>query len=320
MGKLSDPRARALYDEYCSGPGQGNSDCKPDRYSRKPERDPAEARADCLADPRLQEELAAGNRTAAYNLERCLRGLAASDRAAARARAATMLEWELGDTRLAEVVPALARFADSDELAAHLTAIGLLRPGDGLGESREPPISAAEVLMVAGRVHGFDVETDQYPNEHDGLMAKLTDIAGPPLDEAVFEEDAPPYETYDGTWLVGYRVYSELPPGRREGEAYRLRGYLGGLRYATEAQEMGDWYDVQQVLGMLNAMAIGAGSDLRFVTLPTTGQAAYVLAAPKPAIMAAVAEGLLRVDRADAATIAGKEFEERALQHLSENQ
>jgi hypothetical protein len=218
-----------------------------------------------------------------------------------------------------EGVPETPAPAPDAALAGRLRESGLLwrRPLDDRNQSPPQGASAAEILTATGPVHCFDVETGQYPNEHDGLLYDLAELAGPPLVEAVFEEEPPPIEIKQGRWLYKGQEMTSLPPGARPGRPYVLRAYLAGQVYETDAQDLGDWYDLDQVLALLNAVAAYRQSDVRLTTLPTGDQTACAIAAPAKVLRAAVQSGLLNVDAAGKAAEAGKGFEEQVLRQLS---
>ncbi len=212
-------------------------------------------------------------------------------------------------------VPSLVTDPEASELAARLEELGLLQPVSGASLS-EPDLTPGEILMRSATVDCFDVETDMFPNEHDALLYGLVALSGAPLAEAVFEEIPPPMEMGQGSWWVNGREVDELPVGTQAGDPYRLRAYLEDRSYAVDAQDFGDWYDLDQVLGLLNAMAADQGAITRFVTLPGDGQVACVLAAPRDAILAGIAEGLLEVGQSGEAMSEGKAFEEVVLERL----
>jgi hypothetical protein len=210
--------------------------------------------------------------------------------------------------------------APDPALARRLRESGLLWRGpldDGGNPLPSPGATAAEILTATGPVHCFDVETGQYPNEHDGLLYDLAELAGPPLAEAVFEEEPPPIEVEHGRWLYKGREMTSLPPEVRLGQPYVLRAHLAGQVYETDAQDLGDWYDLDQVLALLNAVAAHRQSDVRLATLPTGDQTACVIAAPAKVLRAAVQSGLLKVESAGKAAEAGKGFEAEVLRQLT---
>ena len=132
------------------------------------------------------------------------------------------------------------------------------------------------LLMAAGHAYWFDVETDQYPNQHDSLMRSLAQLVTPVLDDAIFEERAPKDET------------EETAP-------YELIAYSAGKRFRTPAKNLGDWYDVDAVLRLMNAVMADRKAPARFTNLATTDQSLIVVAAPPEVMTRAVRAGVLKV-------------------------
>jgi hypothetical protein len=240
----------------------------------------------------------------ARTIEQCLRILALDDRAAAVADAKRLRAWDLpmdSAADLALLVATLAHFATDAEANGYLVQLGL---ADGAGlwpdeaEWRaEPALSVQDKLLRRGRLLAFDVETGFWPNRHDLLLAELAALAGPPLSNARFAEEAPPPDNPDG-----------LP--------YRLSATLDGRDYAIEASDYSDWYDLAAVLQLLDRMAMEAGMPQRFVPLPTGDQTAQVLVAPADAIATAVRDGQLAITDADGALATGRAAEAAFRQRL----
>jgi hypothetical protein len=227
--------------------------------------------------------------------EVCYVHLAAVDRSAAVAHA----KRELGraprpDADAPLAARALVAFPDAGALEAELERLGFSQRGP-----RRPltGVSVDTELDARGRLLRFDSETDQFPNEHDGLLAELAVLAAPALDDVVFTEDAPPETEMDtgAYWLTAYA----------DGRAYRLR-----------AENLGDWYDVNAVIGLLNAVLVAKGSPLRYAVLPTGDQTAIVTAGPGASLTSLVDRGLLELAGADDARASGKAFEDEAIEHL----
>jgi hypothetical protein len=196
---------------------------------------------------------------------------------------------------------ALAKFPEADALQKELVRLGFELDAAKPDPEDSVPIEATDILLARGRVDAFDVETGMFPNEHDELLARLSVLAKPVLNDVVFEE---------------------IPPLNADGDederrGYQLHAYTGGKRYWVAAQNNGDWYDVDAVVGLLNALLVAKHSDTRMVLLPTGDQTAIVLAAPKPALLAASKAGLIEFAGASDAEKAGKEFEDRVFNELS---
>lgn len=201
-----------------------------------------------------------------------------------------------------EEAPAVA----PEPAAVRLVALGVADAG----------LPSADVFAFPGHGGvGFDVETGQFPNEHDALLTRLWAAASPALPDAVFLEK-PPEEpgapkalrTDGGDTLTWY--------GEGGDGVYRLAGWAGGRRWDVVARDHGDWYDLDAVLGLLNTMARDLGQPVRFVSLPTGDQTAVVLGRDGEALKTAAAEGLVTFSRPSASAEDGKAFEREAVEQL----
>jgi hypothetical protein len=152
------------------------------------------------------------------------------------------------------------------------------------------------LLLAAGHAHWFDVETGMYPNEHDSLLRTLAGLVEPALVDAIFEEQLPAHES--------------------DGSPYTLTAYLGGKRYRTPAENLGDWYDVAAILRLLNAMLADRRAEERFIVLASEDQTAIIVGAPRTALEKAVQQKLLTIGNAGDAERVGKEYEEQVLKSL----
>ncbi|MFZ5477036.1 MAG: hypothetical protein ACOZNI_09705 [Myxococcota bacterium] len=186
--------------------------------------------------------------------------------------------------------------------------------GDGWADDAgEPP--PGDPLATIGRSTSFDSETDQWPNEHDALLQRLALLGDASLRGVIFEEIPPAGE--------GDLVVDAVTEGGKVREMggptaglYVLRAYAGGKRWEAHAADLGDWYDLEVTLGLLNTVAKDLASPTRFVALATGDQTATVLAAPEERIRAAIANGEIRAGDADDARATGKAFEEKVLKQL----
>jgi hypothetical protein len=167
--------------------------------------------------------------------------------------------------------------------AAGFSKVSAVDPADAAGGG------ADAVLMLAGHAWWFDVETGFFPNYHDSLMRNLATLVSPALDDAVFEETAP-------------TIDAETAP-------YRLTVYTAGKRLRAEARNLGDWYDVEAVMNLMNAVMKENGSDVRFVSLASNDQILAIVGAPQPVIDRAIQAGLIQTGEAGEAERVGKEFE-----------
>lgn len=279
--------ARAVNRPFCAAHADDHR-CKephtrPAPATGEPQRSVADAEA-CLA----------RGETDSYDLAECLTFLARKDRARAVAAARKLASDPRVKDRLAEVVHALDRFPAEGALRARLAELGLL--GSRTPPSDEAPQTTAEWLRATGRSTSFDVETGMFPNQHDSLLR--TTLA--PL---------------TGDALAGV-VFGETPPRDHDGGSYVLQAWMDGWRYSASAENLGDWYDVGAVLGLMNHLLAERGRDLRCLTLPTGDQTTTVACGPAAGLKAALREGLLASDDPDSARAAGKAFEDKVFEQL----
>ncbi len=185
---------------------------------------------------------------------------------------------------LTELESAVRRFPSRDDLVQHLRSLALLPDGFAIGPGEgEDATTARDVLRAAGRLQDFDVETDEFPNEHDALLAELAAMTGQALSDVYFEEVAPD------------------PEGPRDEEdsaktPYLLRAYANGQRYSLEATDYGDWYDLEAVVGLLNSLLRERGSSVRSLPLYTGDQWASVAVGKRDSLARLVKDGLLAVE------------------------
>ncbi len=232
---------------------------------------------------RLKAHVTPGDRLAVE----ALRALVALDRAAAVAAARALPET---DEALTPYTTALRRMPDTAQ------AMVLLKESCATTPDAANLVLLVDWLEACGAAHLFDVETDTFPNEHDGLLFTLAALGGGAWREVLFEEDVPPSE--DGA------------------APYTLHAYGWGKKYVTSAKNLGDWFDVASVVGLLNAMARDRGMTTRWIVLETWGQEAMVAAADEAWLKQAWKDGLLRPAMPGAAQEAGKEFEAVVLQKI----
>jgi hypothetical protein len=158
---------------------------------------------------------------------------------------------------------------------------------------------AAVLLMHSGYAMVIDVETGFFPNQHDMLMRQLAQLVSPALDSAAFEE-----------------VY---PPDDDAQRPYELIVYDGGKRFRREADNLGDWYDLDAVIDMLNALMRARQASERFFVLETGDQTAIVLAAAPGPVEKAVEAGIIALGSAEIARDRGQEFERETLGGMTED-
>jgi hypothetical protein len=193
---------------------------------------------------------------------------AAPEEEAAAGSAGPGSEGAAETTAAAPMVPPPA--ISPPELATRLRSFGLLPEGKAVSGA-----SSADLLLAAGRAYGFDTETGQFPNEHDSLLRSLAALAGGGLKDALFEEVPPAEDDEEG--------------------AYVLRAYLAGERYQVQARNLGDWYDVEAVIGLLNSVARARQLEVRWLAFSTDDQTATVVAGPEKGLRDAIAARLLDV-------------------------
>lgn len=209
----------------------------------------------------------------------------------------------VGDSVDAPVDAVKSAVAPDDADAAAPLDLGqrLQRLGFDLREPDDDSLTgddAASLLVRHRRGVWFDVETGMWPNEHDALARDFADALAPALDGASFSEVAPGLDD-DAT-------------------PYQVAATLGGRRYRVAAQNHGDWYDVDAIVGLLNTMLRDRGDPQRLLVLATEDQTAIVVAGPASALIAAVGEGLLAPASPEQAMTLGKAFEARAMRALQE--
>ena len=225
---------------------------------------------------------------------RCLTRLARIDRARAVQAAQSMPKKRRAHPALSELTHALERFSAPDALRAHLVELDLI---DAQWTAPPPePLTASELLIAAGRSINFDTETGTFPNGHDALLADLARLARPALDDVVFEEIP--------------------PPDPDDTSAYEIRAYAGGQRWSLSAKNLGDWFDLEAVIGLLNQLLVQKNSDVRFAVLPTGDQTATVIAASDDALTQAGEAGLIQFGTPTEAAEAGKDFERKVFDAL----
>jgi hypothetical protein len=161
--------------------------------------------------------------------------------------------------------------------------------GSDWSDIEEDPVRPESVLRAAGLLVWFDVETGSFPNQHDGLLRELAVAAAGDLTGVVFEE---------------------IPPDDDDtGGRYVLNAYADGRRWSVNAENYGDWYDVDAMLRLGNALLRDRGSDRRMLLLVSEDQTAEVVVAPRAALGAALREEMLYAGDPAMAREAGQAFE-----------
>lgn len=259
-----------------------------------PDVEPADGR--CIG---WQRSLLKGDREKIAQVAECLEGLAKLDRPAATQQATELQAWDIHPeygAHLKVLASTLVTFPSDDALQRYLESQNLLIRSRSHESATPPSLTANSFLEQQGNIHWFDTETGIFPNYHNELLAELAalskDFAG-----FTFEEIAPDEDAGD-----------ELP--------YMLIAKGNGKQYRQEAENYGDWYDVDAVLLLLNTIAEDIHSSDRFLVLPTEDQTAIVLVAPQAALAKLFAQNLLYVADPSAARLGGKAFEKEVTEKL----
>ena len=223
----------------------------------------------------------------------CWWALAHRDRAGTGKRLASLPQASSDELGLAVLVEAYRAYPSQESMEAQLRGLGLVQ------RERPPLTPAAVTLAEALRRHdvvaSFDGETGQFPNQHDQLLYELARMTGA-LAGVVFREQAPPED-------------SEAVP-------YQLDAWLDGLHYRLPAQNLGDWFDLDTVVGLLNTLLAARKSEVRVLPLATDEQLAQLAIAPQASLLRAVQAGVLRSDNPDQARQLGKDYEQRVIEQL----
>jgi hypothetical protein len=211
---------------------------------------------------------------------KCLNELAALDWPRARAATAKLKQQQRRAMRFsAELLAALGGFATLEAFVDYLRQSALLPVtfAPQLATLEGGP-DASTLMQQAGRSVCFDVETDRFPNEHDSLLSELARATGPELVDVKFAEEPPAGAT-------------EQNPGQ-----YLLHAYSRGQRYTLPAENLGDWYDLEAVLGLINQVSRKRSSSYRFATLKSGDQFTCIVTGPGEAMAAAAKQGLLEIE------------------------
>lgn len=243
-----------------------------------------------------RESLANGRRLS--YIEACLREKYFNNKISAIEDARVLSHWKIQQgegSSLKPLINSLTKYDSPAQLEAYLKSLSLLphKAADYVNEDRL--ISASDFLSAKGNVHAFDVETGFFPNSHDYLMTELSELSD--LNEISFSEVPPPnYED------------QETP--------YILKAKTKKKSYQIEANNYGDWYDVDAVLQLLNYLAEAESVTSRFTTLPTGDQTTIVLVADQKQLTALLDSGLITNESSKASMARGKSAEKIIIENL----
>jgi hypothetical protein len=160
----------------------------------------------------------------------------------------------------------LRRFPTESALDLALRAAGI----EGSSElASGHPVTVLETLAARGHAFGVDTESGTFPTPHDVLLRRLARLVAPALDDVVFEQIAPDE--------------AQMAVGR-----YVLRAHRGGRVLETYARNYGDFYDVEAVVGLLNALLERRGALARCLVVPGLdgGDGVYFVCASAPQLTA----------------------------------
>lgn len=260
-----------------------------------------------------------------YREADCLRELAGLDRqrAVAFVRDHERRGWGIA-SNTNRYARTLLRFPETGRLEAELARIGLL-PGEPAQsvEAGPAPVLANEILESQGRVLRFNPSCSVRYCEHAPLLYRLTRLVAPVLDDLLVVERWPARERIDlgsGPRAVSHRMgghsvqlhvaagdepqtydrehKEELLDGVRRAMAkpHEMQIYVDGKVYTLPIRNLGEWYDLEALLGALNTILAGLRSELRYVTLaPHCTPCAKVLAGPRNGLITAAFHGLIEV-------------------------
>jgi len=259
-----------------------------------------------------------------YRDAECLRELAGLDRrrAVAFLRDESRRGWGMSST-INRYAKTLLRFPEDGQLEAELANVGLLpAPPPPMPESGQAAVLADEIFEQHGRLLRFNPSCAVRYCEHATLMYDLVALVSPTLDDLVIAERWPALEAVRmGT---GNRTVSTSIRGipitffldedetgsfdqaeydqRREAaekalvKPHEIIIYSKGKTSTLPIRNLGEWYDLEALIGGLNTILSGRKSDMRFITLaPHCIPCAQVLAGPGDGLIEAAFAGWIEV-------------------------
>jgi hypothetical protein len=135
------------------------------------------------------------------------------------------------------------------------------------------PLTVVEYLLASRCAFLFAREVDDSPVRHDTLAAHLVLLGARDLADVVFVEHA---------------------PAEGSDQPYQLHGYVDAVRYTTTARsDLGFWYDLDAVVGLVNAIARDRGKAQRWLLGAADGDDAIAVGGPEAALRDLVARDLL---------------------------
>ncbi len=165
------------------------------------------------------------------------------------------------------------------------------------------PVYLPALLSRAGILTAFDAETGHVPSRHDRLILDFADNSA-----GRFTPECPVQ-----TWHRKREDDFDAP--------YTVRFIYKDRLYRFGAENRGDWYDVEAVQRALNFALETAGQKERYISEESGGQvASFIFAVPGAYLPIAQKYSLPISDDADAAMRKGKEYEQKVLKDLQENE
>ncbi|GHA18806.1 hypothetical protein GCM10008090_30530 [Arenicella chitinivorans] len=236
-----------------------------------------------------QASLADGKKTDA--IEQCLVEKARRDRAAAVKDASILVTWHITEGPYSELVPlvnGLSQFPEPGSMEAYLREIGVLTKPVSGEVDLERGLTASYFIEALADIVWFDAETGMFPNDHHYLMASVA----------------------SGTDLKDVSFFETPPSDPNSDAAYQLRAEVNGNTYYQQAENYGDWYDIEAMLRLMNRVAVAENFKSRFVTLPTSDQTAIIWSASDDALQTLSQRGLIALGDATLSMVNGKAFED----------
>lgn len=123
----------------------------------------------------------------------------------------------------------------------------------------------------------FDAETGMVPVDYDEMIRHLAAKSGGKLKDVLVWMDADMPETQS---IDNQEDASEIH--------YKITVVANGKAYTAEPKDIGDWYDVQFLVDMMNRIAADAGLKERYNFLYTGDQTAQLLFGPEQAVLEVV--------------------------------
>lgn len=225
-------------------------------------------------------------------------------------------------SRLDSIARMLLRFPEPGQLESELGRLGLIPEVPvPVEQGKLPPVLPEEILEAYGRLLRFNPECSLRYCEHAPLLYQLADLAAPELDNVIFEERWPALEQVyfgsgpskvtttmraipmtfnvrekDGSFDKEH--FEELKNGVEEAlsRSHLINVYVDGNVYRLHIRNLGEWYDLESLIGGLNHLLTTHGSSKRFVTLQRYCRpCADVLAGPKDGLIRASFGGLIEI-------------------------